>query len=271
MFYCSLLFRYTNGRSSTIIMTIIQAIILGIVEGITEFLPISSTGHLILTTKLLGMESTPFVKSFEVIIQLGAILAVVVLYARRLMNIELLKRVIVGFIPTAVLGLVAYPYVKELLDNAAVVVWSLLIGGIFLVWFESRHGKKEGITTMISYKHAMFLGLFQAIAFIPGVSRAAATIVGGLILGYDRKNVVEFSFMLAIPTMLAASVLDVYKNYDILQGAAAVQLGVGFTVAFITALIAITWLLKYIKQHTFVGFGYYRIALALLMFAVLQL
>ena|SRR3989338_2224331 len=246
-----------------------DAIIFGIVEGITEFLPISSTGHLILTSRLLGLAETDFLKSFEIAIQLGAILSVVVLYGKRLMmNYEILKRVFVAFVPTAVLGLVFYKIIKKiLLGSQEVVLWSLFLGGIFLVVFEMTYRKKDiAIDDMekMPYRTAFAIGLFQAVSMVPGVSRAAATIVGGLILGLNRRTIVEFSFLLAIPTMFAATGLDLVKNAQAFSGTQLEFLFLGFVTSFAVAIISIKFLLHFIKNHTFISFGIYRmIAVAL--------
>ncbi|KKU78472.1 MAG: Undecaprenyl-diphosphatase [Candidatus Peregrinibacteria bacterium GW2011_GWA2_47_7] len=185
-------------------MNILHALILGIVEGVSEFLPISSTGHLILTGELLEIPSTEFLKSFEIIIQLGAILAVVVLYWRKFFtSIEAFKRIIVGFIPTAIIGLALYKVVKTyLLGNDTIVVWSLFIGGVVILLFELFH--KEGTHAVaevekIPYKTVALIGVCQAVAIVPGVSRSAATIIGGLALGVKRTTITEFSFLLAVP------------------------------------------------------------------------
>ncbi len=250
-------------------MNILEAIILGIVEGVTEFLPISSTGHLILASNLLHIEQTNFLKSFEIMIQLGAILAVIYLYGRDLIvNIGLIKKLLVAFLPTAVIGLVLYPFVKSvLLGSQAVVLWSLFLGGIFLIVFELKH-KESALTVSdpgaITYKQSFLIGLFQSVAIIPGVSRAAATIVGGLFLGINRRTIVEFSFLLAIPTMAAATGLDLLKSYDeIFNGQIGILL-VGFAVSFVTAIIGIKFLLRFINNHKFTSFGIYRILVAVL-------
>jgi undecaprenyl-diphosphatase len=190
-----------------------QAVIFGIVEAITEFLPISSTGHLKLTAHVMGLDQTSFLKSFEIIIQFGAILSVVVLYWRSLLvNLEIMKRVVVAFIPTGILGLIFYKLIKKyLLSSSTVVLWSLLLGGIFLIVFELLHKEDDDAVedlATIPYRTSVLIGLFQSIAMIPGVSRSASTIVGGLVLGLKRKTIVEFSFLLAVPTMLAATGLD---------------------------------------------------------------
>jgi len=198
-------------------MNFFEAFIFGIVEGITEFLPISSTGHLILTAHALGLTQTDFLKTFEIAIQFGAILSVVLLYWRELLvDRRVLARVVAAFIPTAVLGLAFYKIIKKyLLDSSGIVLWSMLLGGIFLIGFElMRRDKDGGIEELgeISFGKSFIIGLFQSLAMIPGVSRSAATIVGGLVLGLKRKTIVEFSFLLAVPTMLAATGLDLMKN-----------------------------------------------------------
>jgi undecaprenyl-diphosphatase len=255
-------------------MDILHAIVFGIVEGITEFLPISSTGHLMLTAQVMGLGQTEFLKTFEIAIQLGAILSVVVLYWRSLLvELEIAKRVIAAFLPTAVLGLLFYKIIKRyLLANTHVVLWSLLIGGIFLVIFEIIHRhREESIDDLkaVPYSTALLIGLFQSIAMIPGVSRSAATIVGGLILGLKRRTIVEFSFLLAVPTMLAATCLDLYKNASSFSTGQLGSLIVGFIVSFIAALLGVKFLLNFIKHHTFIPFGIYRIALVIMFWIFL--
>jgi undecaprenyl-diphosphatase len=255
-------------------MDFLHAVIFGIVEGITEFLPISSTGHLILTAQVMGLGQTEFLKTFEIAIQLGAILSVVVLYWRSLLvNMEIAKRVMAAFLPTAVLGLLFYKIIKRyLLASTNVVLWSLFLGGILLIIFEIIHRHREeriDEITSIPYPTSLLIGLFQSVAMIPGVSRAAATIVGGLILGLKRKTIVEFSFLLAVPTMLAATCLDLYKNATSFSAGQMSFLLVGFVVSFIAALLGVKFLLTFIKHHTFISFGIYRIAIALLFWTFL--
>ncbi len=250
-------------------MNVFHGVILGIVEGITEFLPISSTGHLILTATVLGIRETEFLKSFEIAIQLGAILSVVVLYWRTLLRgLDIWKRVLIAFLPTAVIGLIFYKVVKKfLLANNAVVLWSLFLGGILLILFEFFYREKGDAVDaipLISYKQSFCIGLFQSVAIIPGVSRSAATIIGGLALGLKRKTIVEFSFFLAIPTMLAATTLDMLHSARNFSGQQFFILGIGFLVSFFVATIAIKFLLVFIKRHNFVLFGLYRIAVAVL-------
>ena len=252
-------------------MDIFHSIILGIVEGLTEFLPVSSTGHLILASRVMGLSETDFLKTFEIVIQSGAILAVVLLYWKRLLlDQETLMRVIVAFIPTGIFGLILYKYIKLWLGSESIVLWSLLIGGIILVLFERYHHESPEAHTEIAtmpYSKAVYLGLFQSLAMVPGVSRSGATIVGGLLLGFSRATIVEFSFLLAIPTMAAATGLDLLKNYRSFSSGDTLSLGIGFIVSFIVAILAVRWFLGYVKTHTFTTFGIYRIAVALIFFA----
>jgi len=245
-------------------MTIIDAVILGIVEGLSEFLPISSTGHLILAERIMGMASTEAVKSFDIVIQLGAIAAVVLLYWRSLiLSRRTLLLVIAGFIPTGLIGLAMHGIIRTyFLGNITVVGWSLLLGGLFLVLFERLHREDPGATDAleaITFRQAVIIGTFQAIAIIPGVSRSAATIVGGLLLGLKRRTIVEFSFLLAVPTMLAASGLDLLRAGPSLTAHDGMAILIGFLTAFIIAIFAVRWFLRFIQEHTFTSFGIYRI------------
>jgi len=252
-------------------MSFIHAIILSIVEGISEFLPISSTGHQILAASILNIPQTEFVKSFEIFIQLGSICSVVFLYWKVFFkNLEIWKKIIVAFIPTGIIGLTLYKIVKQfLLGNAYVTLLALLIGGIVLIILELVYKEQEHHVSdieKISYKTAFFIGLFQSISIIPGVSRAAATIMGGLLLGTKRKTAVEFSFLLAVPTMLAATGLDLVKTHLSFSGYEFSLLAVGFVSSFIVAILAIKFLLQFVQNHTFIPFGIYRIILAILFF-----
>jgi undecaprenyl-diphosphatase len=251
-------------------MDILHAVILGIVEGLTEFLPISSTGHMILVSEMLRLPETEFLKSFEIIIQLGAILAVVALYWRRLfLEWEIMKRVAIAFIPTGLIAFFLYKYVKALLGSPLVVVASLFIGGVILIAFERWHHESEEASTRLSdlsYGQAVKIGLFQAISIVPGVSRSAATIVGGMLLGMRREAIVEFSFLLAVPTMTVATGYDLLKNASSFAASDMQALIVGFVVSFLVALLAIRFFLAFVRTHTFVPFGIYRIVVAAVFF-----
>ncbi len=253
-------------------MNLFDATILGIVEGITEFLPISSTGHLILTSHLLGLKQTAFEKTFEVAIQLGAILAVVVLYWKRITHsLELWKKLIAAFIPTGILGLLLHNYIEKLF-SPKVVSLSLIVGGIVFIIVELLYREKEHHIEnpeSISYTKAIGIGLFQSLAMVPGTSRSGATIIGGMLLGMKRVAATEFSFLLAIPTMTAATGFEAVKNLNSLRGENLIVLSVGFLVAFISALIAVKWLLNFIKNHSFIPFGIYRIIIGTLFLFLL--
>ncbi len=247
---------------------------MGIIEGFTEFLPISSTGHLILTSSILNLKQTDFLKSFEIAIQLGAVLSIVFLYWKSfLAERETLKRVLVAFLPTAIGGIVFYKIFKNvLLENSNIVLWALFSGGIFLIIFELLYREKENSIERISelpYSKSFFIGAFQIIAMIPGLSRAAATIIGGLALGLKRKTIVEFSFLLAVPTMLGAVVFDLIQNAGKFSFEQINFLAVGFIISFITAILSVKLLLRFIKNHNFVIFGFYRIILAFLFWLII--
>lgn len=256
-------------------MDVTHAIVLGVVEGVTEFLPISSTGHLLLAGELLHIPATNFQKSFDIIIQLGAIFSVVVLYARTLCRLETLKKLVIAFIPTGIIGLTLYHTVKTyLLGNNQVVLWALGIGGLALIAFEFWHRESDipaQSVEEISYAQAATIGLFQSLAIIPGVSRSAATIVGGMLLGLRRATIVEFSFLLAVPTMLAATGLDLARNASLFSIDQFEVLLIGFGISFVTALLSITFLLRFIRNHTFIPFGIYRIIITLVFSLVMFL
>lgn len=246
-------------------MTFLDSILLGIVEGLTEFLPISSTAHLILASEFLGVPGSSFLSSFIIAIQLGAIGAVVFLFWRTLVfDLETMKRVAVAFVPTAVIGFLLYKLLKEVLvENLWLIAAALFIGGIVLILFERFH--REG-TEQISYKAAFLIGCVQALAIVPGVSRAGATILGGLALGIPRVKIVEFSFLLAIPTMLAATGYDLVKSGSQFASGEWELLAVGFLTSFIAAYIGVKWLIRYVQTHSFAAFGWYRILLGAALF-----
>lgn len=253
-------------------MTILDAIILGLVEGITEFLPISSTGHMVLTTTLLHVVETDFVKTFIIVIQLGAILAAAVLYWKRLLlDARTLALTMVAFVPTGIIGFVVYKMIKAFLGNPAIVVWSFFVGGVLLLvierWLRGKTARVHAVTEM-SYAQAAIIGTCQALSMIPGVSRSAATIMTGLLLGIDRRAIVEFSFILAIPTMVAASAYEIYKTHGQMDLGSVRLLAIGFVVAFVLAIAAIKFLLRFVQTHTFNAFGIYRIIAAILFWLV---
>lgn len=251
-------------------MSFIDAVILGIVEGLSEFLPISSTGHLILAARLLSLEQTEFLKMFEVVIQLGAILSVVTLYWRRLfLEWETMKRIALALVPSVVIGGIFYSSIKKLFESEATVVAALFLGGIAIIAFELLHKEREDAAediSVIPYKTAFFIGMFQTLSVIPGVSRAGATILGGLFLGMRRRAIVEFSFLLAVPTMIAASAIDLTKNAGSVAESEWLLLAAGFAASFVVAILAIKFLLRFVESHTFVPFGVYRIVVAALFF-----
>lgn len=254
-------------------MTIIQSIILGLVEGVTEFLPISSTAHLIISSRWLHIPDTDFLKSFLISIQLGAILSVAALYAKLIIKKPvLILKIAAAFIPTALIGLAAYKIVKTyLMESLGLIAGTLLIGGIILIimekYFAAKHKAESAIKSdeqpleSLTYRQAALIGVCQSLAIVPGVSRSAATIMGGLSLGLSRKNIVEFSFLLAAPTMLAATALDLYKTPPHLQGNDLAVWIVGLLVSFVTAILGIKFFLRYIQKNDFIPFGWYRIAI----------
>lgn len=262
-------------------MNILDAIILSVVEGVTEFLPISSTGHMILVADILRIPQSEFLKSFEIIIQFGAILAVVALYIKVLLtNRAVLMKLLAAFIPTGIVGFALYGFIKAyLLDNTSVVLWSLFIGGVILiVWEKYYQGKKfkaHGSQSAgkkieeLSYKRAVIIGLFQSLSVIPGVSRAAATIIGSMFMGLNRKAAVEFSFLLAVPTMAGATGLDLVKSSFNFSSPEWGILAAGFVGAFVTALFTVKYFLRFVEHHTFVPFGVYRIVLAVVFWLLI--
>src|SRR5258708_2473210 len=254
-------------------MNILQAVILSFVEGTSEFLPISSTAHQILVSNILNIAQTDFVKSFEIIIQLGAILAVVVIYYQKfLVDRKLLKNLFVALIPALGVGLVFYSVIKKvLIGNYTVSLVALLVGGILLILIETYFKRRKSETyelNKLNYKNSFIIGIFQSVSVIPGVSRAAATIIGGMLTGLDRPSATEFSFLLSVPTMIAATALDVYKSRHELAGSNLILLAVGFTGSFVFALIAIRFLINYVKTHNFIPFGVYRIIFSIAYFLI---
>jgi undecaprenyl-diphosphatase len=252
-------------------MDTLQAIIIAIVEGITEFLPISSTGHMIITQKLLGMESTDFIRMFTVNIQFGAILSVIVLYWKRFFQTwNFYFKLFVAFLPAAVFGLLLNDLIESMLESVLVVAISLVLGGIILVFVDNWFNKPDS-EQKITYPKALKIGFFQVISMIPGVSRSAATIIGGLTQKLNRKTAAEFSFFLAVPTMFGATVLELFKSYKTINQENLKILLTGNIVAFLVALLAIKGFISYLTKHGFKIFGYYRIAIGLLIIVLLML
>ncbi len=256
-------------------MTILHAVLLGILEGLTEFLPISSTGHLMVAARVLGLAQTDFLKSFEIAIQSGAIGAVVLLYGRMLVGRrEVLKRVLAAFLPTAIIGFVLHHQVKTmLLGNERVVLWAMLLGGVLLIAFERWHRESPsaaGAVSEMTYRQAVLIGVCQTIAMVPGISRSAATILGGLMLGVRRTAIVEFSFLLAVPTMLAATALDLAVSGAGLSNGQIHLLLIGCATSFVVALLSIRWLIRYIRRYNFTPFGIYRILAAVCLWRLVS-
>lgn len=246
-----------------------QTIILGVVEGLTEFLPISSTGHMVIASHFMGIQEDPFVKAFEVIIQAGAILSVLLLYWKRFLpNLEFYKKLFIAFIPAAIFGLLLKKKIEILLGSVEVVAWALIAGGVLLVWSDRwfQEAKLKKHCKDLSLPDALRIGFFQCFAFIPGVSRSAATILGGLGHGLTRKEAAEFSFFLAVPTLLGATVV---KLKDII-GAPLPEGGIGLLVlgagvSFIVAALAIRFFISIVSKFGFRFFGIYRILLGLVI------
>lgn len=259
---------------------ILCAILLGIVEGLTEFLPISSTGHLILLIDLLSFKA-PAGKVFEIVIQFGAILAVVWLYRKRLFGAvfgaltnaadrTFLLNILLAFAPAMVLGVIFHDFIKAALFNPTVVAITMILGGFIILWIERvKPAIRYDSVEAFNWKLALKIGFCQALAMIPGTSRSGATIMGALVLGVERKAAAEFSFFLAVPTMLAATVYDLYKNYHQLDTSAIDLIAIGFVVAFICALFVVRGLIGFIGRHGFAPFAYYRIGLGALMLALI--
>ncbi|QCT93672.1 undecaprenyl-diphosphate phosphatase [Caminibacter mediatlanticus TB-2] len=250
-------------------MTIIDSIILGIVEGITEFLPISSTAHMIIVSTLLGLKQTMQNVAFEVIIQLGATLAIVFIYLDKInfKEIDLWKKVILAFLPLAIVGFLFRHQIKEFF-TITTVAWMFIIGGIvfFIVEkFYSEEKAKINEVEKVSLKQAFIIGIFQVFALIPGTSRSGATIVGGMLSGLSRKTAADFSFLLAIPTMFAASGYEMVKNLDTFKDSNLIVLAVGFIVSFISCYIAVKWFLNFVKKYTLIPFGIYRIIFGIIL------
>ena len=264
-------------------MNYLSSIFMGIIEGLTEFLPVSSTGHLILLGDLLHFEGPPG-HVFEVVIQFGAILAIVALYWRKFWDVivhlkqrsaqHFVRNILLAFLPAMVIGAFAHDYIKEALFNPTVVAIALIVGGIGILIIERmRPVPTVHSTEEMGWCTAVKIGFFQCIAMIPGVSRSGATIMGALMLGLERKAAAEFSFFLAVPTMFAARVYDLYKAHKesgLTLDSGMDQIAVGFVVSFIVALLVVRWLIRFVQTHGFGVFAWYRIALGIVILAVLN-
>jgi undecaprenyl-diphosphatase len=245
-------------------MSYLESIIIAMVEGLTEFLPVSSTGHMIIASSLMGIADDPFTKTFTVAIQLGAILSVVVLYLRRfLRDLRFYGVLFVGFLPAAVIGFALDSFIDQLLARVDIVGWTLILGGFFFLIVDRIFQKNEAVAdTEVTHRTALWIGFFQCLAMVPGVSRSAASIIGGLTRGLNRKTAAEFSFFLAVPTMAAATgykLLTYYKGGGGFTGHEVGLLLTGNLVAFIVAMIAIRSFVSFLSTHGFRWFGYYRI------------
>ena len=251
--------------------SILIVILLGIVEGLTEFIPVSSTGHLVLAGELLGFDSAS-AGTFEIVIQLGAILAVLVLYWRRFYDVLLglfrwdpgavafTRNIALGFLPSAVIGLLIYKAVKAMLETPEIIAVALIVGGIAILLIERvvKHPDTASVEEM-RWTTALGIGCIQCLSMIPGVSRSGATIMGALSLGVERKTAAEYSFFLAIPTMLAATGYDLYKNAGALGQSGWSEIAVGFVVSFVVAIVVIRWFIGIVSRHGFAPFAWYRI------------
>jgi undecaprenyl-diphosphatase len=250
-------------------VSLLQSILLAIIEGLTEFLPVSSTGHMIIASSLMGIASDPFTKLFTVTIQLGAILAVVVLYWKRFFqSFDFYFKIGVAFIPAVIAGLFFKDNIDALLERVDVVGYALLVGGVFFLFVDKIFNEGNTTEQQVTYPKAFKIGMFQVIAMIPGVSRSAATIIGGLSQKLNRTLAAEFSFFLAIPTMFAATVLSLYDFYKAgltLTSSQTSALIVGNIVAFIVAIIAIRAFVNFLTKHGFKVFGYYRIVVGVII------
>ena len=250
-------------------MTWFDAIIIAIVEGITEFLPISSTGHMVITQAILGVESTDFVKAFTVNIQFGAILSVIVLYWKRFFqSLDFYFKLVVACLPLGIAYLLE-KQVDAMLSNVMIVAVSLFIGGIILLFVDKWFTTTEEDEVPLTYGNAFLVGLFQIISIIPGVSRSAATIIGGMSRKLSRKSAAEFSFFLAVPTMFAASALKLVENYKVINSDNIQLLLIGNVVSFLVAMLAIKTFIGFLTKHGFRAFGWYRIVVGLIIIALL--
>ena len=247
---------------------LLTALVLGVVEGLTEFLPISSTGHLILAGELLNASDERW-NVFNIVIQTGAMLAVVWEYRARFFRIDvnLYRNLIVAFIPAAVLGLLFSKYIKSYLFHAVPVALAFIVGGVVILLVERNPNRSFRIATAgeMTWLDALKVGIAQCFALIPGTSRSGATIIGGMLIGLSRKAATEFSFFLAVPTLIAAGLYDLWKHREMLSAADAPVFGIGSVVSFISAFVVIRWLIRYVATHDFKPFAWYRIAFGIVV------
>ncbi len=250
-------------------MTYFEVFILSLIEGLTEFIPVSSTGHLILAGHFLNLQPNEFLKAFDVIIQFGAILAVIYLYKDKFLKIDVsfYKKLFIGFIPAAVIGFFVKDLVASLSENNSVIAWSLILGGIILFFADSffKTPVEKGISKEISILDSFKIGVVQCIAMIPGVSRSGATIIGAQALGFTKKTAAEFSFFLAVPTMAAATLYKLWKIRHIIQSDQIMHLTAGIVLSFIFAVLAIKFFISLIQKYGFKWFGVYRIIIGVVV------
>ena len=254
-------------------MDIFQAIIIGIIEGFTEFLPISSTGHMIVASKFLGIEESALIKAYEVIIQFAAIMAVMLIYKEKITfkKVDLWSKLFLAFLPLAIVGFIFKDHIKALF-NVQTVAWMFIIGGVIFLIVEYFYKEKESHVCdveKVSYKQALWIGIAQVFSLVPGTSRAGATIIGGLLTGLDRKASMDFSFLLAIPVMAAVTGYDLLKHYQDFADANWGAFVVGFVTAFVVAYLTIKLFLAFIQRFTFVAFGVYRIIFGVVLLMVI--
>lgn len=267
------------------IALLIKAALMGVVEGLTEFLPISSTGHLILAGTLLGLHGEK-IKLFEVVIQTGAIFAIVSVYAQRLLDTlkglpggdpvarRFTVNVLIGFLPAAVLGFFFIGVIKGVLFNPLVVATGFIVGGFIILWAEARHARgaapQVDAVDDIRWRDALKVGLIQCLALVPGVSRSGATIIGGMLVGFSRRAATEFSFFLALPVLVGAGAYDLYKHHHLLSTDDLPFFATGLIVSWLSAWVCVRWLLRFVASHTFAPFAWYRIGFGVLILATAQ-
>lgn len=265
---------------------LIKAALMGVVEGLTEFLPVSSTGHLILAGTLLGLTDEKF-KVFEVVIQVGAIFAILSVYAQRLLATlrglpsgdrvawRFTGNVLIGFLPAAVLGFLFIGVIKSVLFHPLVVAAGFIVGGLVILWAEARQARGAPVHVQtvdeVRWTDALKVGLIQCLALVPGVSRSGATIIGGMVVGFGRRAATEYSFFLALPVLVGAAAYDLYKHRELLSSADLPVFAVGLVVSWLSAWVCVRWLLRFVSTHTFTPFAWYRIAFGLLILVTAQL